>query len=101
MPIDYHIKLWKSEIIDFVILQQDAFDKIDMLTPLERQQYMLEKVMEICHYDYQFESFTEVAGYFKRIVNQLKQMNYSTFDSEQFKAYEKELTNIIKERKVA
>lgn len=101
VPIDYHIKLWKSEIIDFVILQQDAFDKIDMLTPLERQQYMLEKVMEICHYDYQFESFTEVAGYFKRIVNQLKQMNYSTFDSEQFKAYEKELTNIIKERKVA
>jgi len=101
VPIDYHIKLWKSEIIDFVILQQDAFDKIDMLTPLERQQYMLEKVMEICHYDYQFESFTEVAGYFKRIINQLKQMNYSTFDSEQFKAYEKELTNIIKERKVA
>lgn len=101
VPIDYHIKLWKSEIIDFVILQQDAFDKIDMLTPLERQQYMLEKVMEICHFDYQFESFTEVAGYFKRIVNQLKQMNYSTFDSEQFKAYEKELTNIIKERKVA
>ena len=45
VPIDYHIKLWKSEIIDFVILQQDAFDKIDMLTPLERQQYMLEKVL--------------------------------------------------------
>lgn len=101
VPIDYHIKLWKSEIIDFVILQQDAFDKIDMLTPLERQQFMLEKVMEICNTNFDFDSFTEVAGYFKRIINQLRQMNYSEFESDKFIEYEKELTNIIKERKVA
>ena len=37
VPIDYHITFWKSEIIDFVILQQDAFDKIDQSTPIERQ----------------------------------------------------------------
>ncbi len=101
VPIDYHIKLWKSEIIDFVILQQDAFDKIDMLTPLERQQFMLEKVMEICNSNFDFDSFTEIAGYFKRIINQLRQMNYSEFESEKFIEYEKELMNIIKERKVA
>ena len=27
----------KSEVIDFVILQQDAFDKVDAVCPLERQ----------------------------------------------------------------
>jgi len=101
VPIDYHLKLWKSEIIDFVILQQDAFDKIDMLTPLERQQFMLEKVMAICDLDFTFDSFTEISGYFKRIINTLRQMNYSDFESEKFKGYETELTNIIKEREVA
>jgi len=101
VPIDYHLKLWKSEIIDFVILQQDAFDTIDMLTPLERQQYMLEKVMDICKTDFTFETFTEVSGYFKRIINTLRQMNYSDFESEKFVGYENELKTIIKEREVA
>ena len=101
VPIDYHLKLWKSEIIDFVILQQDAFDKIDMLTPLERQQYMLEKVMDICNHDFTFDTFTEVPGYFKRIINTLRQMNYSDFESEKFIEYENELKNIIKERELA
>ena len=101
VPIDYHLKLWKSEIIDFVILQQDAFDKIDMLTPLERQQYMLEKVMEICNRDFAFDNFTEVSGYFKRIINTLRQMNYSVFESEKFTEYENVLKNIIKERELA
>lgn len=101
VPIEYHLKLWKSEIIDFVILQQDAFDKIDMLTPLERQQYMLGKVMEICNCDFTFDNFTEVSGYFKRIINTLRQMNYSDYESEKFIEYENELKDIIKERAVA
>ncbi len=101
VPIDYHLKLWKSEIIDFVILQQDAFDKIDMLTPLERQQYMLGKVMEICNRDFTFDNFTEISGYFKRIINTLRQMNYSDYESEKFIGYENELKDILKEREVA
>lgn len=101
VPIDYHLKLWKSEIIDFVILQQDAFDKIDMLTPLGRQQFMLEKVIGICNLEFTFDTFTEVSGYFKRIINVLRQMNYSEFESEKFTGYENELKNIIKEREMA
>jgi V/A-type H+-transporting ATPase subunit A len=100
VPVDYHIRFWKSEIIDFVILQQDAFDKIDMLTPLERQEFMLRRVMEICHTDFLFDSFTEIDSFFKRIINQLKQMNYSEFESEQFKKYEGELKDILSERQM-
>ena len=29
VPLDYHVTFWKSELIDFVICQQDAFDEID------------------------------------------------------------------------
>ena len=47
VPLDYHQQYWKSEVIDFVILQQDAFDKIDMNCPMERQVYMMEYVLEL------------------------------------------------------
>jgi V/A-type H+-transporting ATPase subunit A len=100
VPVNYHVTYWKSEIIDFVILQQDAFDTVDRSTPVERQKYMLENVLNVCNTEFNFESFTEVDIYFKRIINHYKQMNYSEFKSEKFLNYEKELLKIIDERKV-
>jgi V/A-type H+-transporting ATPase subunit A len=98
VPVEYHITFWKSEVIDFVILQQDAFDKVDQSTPIERQEYMLESVLTLCESDFKFDSFTEVDLYFKRIINQYKQMNYSEFKSEKFNNFENELNQIIQER---
>ena len=99
VPIDYHQTFWKSEVIDFVILQQDAFDTVDCSTPIKRQQYMMEKVLDVYHTDFKFDSFEDVNPYFKRIINTFKQINYSEYKSENFKKYEVELEEIIKERK--
>ena len=99
VPLDYHVIFWKSELIDFVILQQDAFDNIDGSTSMERQQYMLHMVLDVTRSDFNFESFEEVNPYFKRLINGFKQMNYSEFQSEAFKKYEAEVLDIIKERK--
>jgi V/A-type H+/Na+-transporting ATPase subunit A len=101
VPIDYHQVFWKAEVIDFVILQQDAFDKIDCNSSLVRQKYMLEKVLEVYNMKFDFESFEEVNPYFKRIINALKQMNYAVWESENFARHEKDLYTIIEERKVA
>ena len=101
LPVEHHITLWKSELIDFVILQQDAFDEIDCITPIKRQEYMLEKVTTINSYDYNFSRFEEVAEYFRGMINLLRQMNYSEFKSELFRDYEKKLESLIEERRVA
>ncbi len=98
VPVDYHQLFWKSEVIDFVILQQDAFDTVDASTPIERQQYMMEKVLNIYRLNFKFESFEEVNPYFKRIINTCKQMNYSKYKSKKFKMFETELEKIIQER---
>ena len=87
VPMSYHVNFWKSELVDFVILQQDAFDAIDALCPLERQRYMLDLVLEICAKDYDFEDFEKCREFFKTLINELRQMNYSAYESEQFKAY--------------
>jgi V/A-type H+-transporting ATPase subunit A len=98
VPLDYHITYWKSEVVDFVILQQDAFDQIDALCPIERQQYMLRKVMGITRLNFEFDNFGEIMDYFKKIVNILRQMNYSEFESEPFRQFETQLEALVKER---
>jgi V/A-type H+/Na+-transporting ATPase subunit A len=100
VPLDYHLKYWKSELIDFAILQQDAFDKIDAASSLDRQNYMLEITLDICHKEYQFDSFEGVGPYFKKIINQLKQMNYSIYESEEFVKNRKLLESYLKEREI-
>ena len=100
VPIDYHIALWKSEFIDFVILQQDAFDKIDGNTSLERQEFMLKKVIDVTRSKFNFENFEEVSTYFKRLINAFRQMNYTIFKSEEFYKAEAESNAIIEERLV-
>jgi V/A-type H+/Na+-transporting ATPase subunit A len=101
VPVSYHVDFWKSEVIDFVILQQDAFDKVDRSSPIKRQKYMLDKVIDVYNTSFEFETFEEVNPYFKRVINEFKQMNYSGFNSEEFKKHEEELLKIIDEKKSA
>lgn len=99
VPVDYHVTFWKSEVIDFVLMQQDAFDKIDSITPFPRQKHMLELVMEVCEQNYSFESFEQVTPYFKKMINLFKQMNYSEFKSDDFFKFEKEVKQLAEERR--
>ena len=99
VPLEYHQQFWKSEVIDFVILQQDAFDKIDMNCPIARQVYMLEHVLKFCNETLEFEAFEEISEFYKKAINLMKQMNYSEFQSEEFKTYEQELEKQTKERR--
>ncbi len=99
VPIDFHDRFWKSELIDFVILQQDAFDKIDASTPFNRQQYMYEKVIDICKTNFEFNDFEHCQNFYKKLINICKQLNYSEFKSESFANYEKELNSVIEESK--
>ncbi len=100
VPISYHIDLWKSEFVDFVILQQDAFDKIDATTSMERQEYMLKKVVGVTRSTFNFEGFDEVSSYFKRLINVFRQMNYTIFKSDEFHKTEEEANAVLEERLV-
>ncbi len=87
VPMSYHINFWKSELIDFVILQQDAFDPVDSLCPIERQRFMLDLVLKICEKDFEFEDFEACRAFFKDLINELRQMNYAPWQSEKFQQY--------------
>ena len=95
VPVDYHERFWKSELIDFVVLQQDAFDDIDANCPMERQQMMYKMVLEICDYDFDFADFEACSKFFKGLINLFRQMNYSEWKSEKFYDYQKQIEEYV------
>ena len=98
VPLEYHVTFWKSELIDFVLCQQDAFDEVDCNCPIERQEYMADKVMDICRMEFEFEGFVEVSDFFKELINALRQMNYTLFQSEDFRAAEEKVNALVSQR---
>ena len=97
VPVGYHVSFWKSELIDFVFLQQDAFDETDALCPMERQKYMLDLVLSICDIDFDFEDFEKCRGFFKELINDLRQMNYTKFHSEGFENYAQKIHKLTED----
>ena len=97
VPVAYHVSFWKSELIDFVFLQQDAFDETDALCPMDRQKYMLDLVLDICGIDFDFEDFEKCREFFKELINDLRQMNYTKFHSEEFEKYAVKINKLIED----
>lgn len=97
VPMSYHETFWKSELLDFVFLQQDAFDAVDSLCPLERQKYMLNLILDICDRKFEFDNFEDCRNLFKEMINDLRQMNYTDFHSEDFEKYNSQLSKLLEE----
>ena len=98
VPVEYHDRYWKSELLDFIILQQDSFDPTDANCPMERQVYMFNLVMDICGRTFHFDDFEACVTYYKRLINELRQMNFSAFESDDFKRHYAAVQDILKEQ---
>jgi len=96
VPVDYHVTFWKSEVIDYVILQQDAFDEVDAVTPLERQEEILNLVTDICNHEFHFDTFLDATDYFRKLINLCKQWNYCKYKSDEFYNFKKQIEEFIK-----
>ena len=95
VPVSYHERFWKSELIDFVILQQDAFDEIDANCPLERQKMMYEMVVDVCRKDFNFSDFEACSRFFKGLINLFRQMNYAEWQSDKFFEYKNQIEQTV------
>jgi V/A-type H+/Na+-transporting ATPase subunit A len=95
VALDTHLQFWHSEVIDNVILQQDAFDSIDGRTPIERQKFMVNHILNTLQDNIQIESYEEVRPFYKKMINIYKQMNYLDFQCDAFNSFQKELETMI------
>ena len=95
VPVAYHERFWKSELIDFVILQQDAFDDVDANCPIERQKMMYKMVLDVCRKSFDFKDFEACSRFFKGLINLFRQMNYSEWQSDKFHDYKRQVEEAV------
>lgn len=88
----------KSELYEFSYLQQNAFDKEDAYCPLERQMPLVHLIRSIFDSEFSFESHDEARGFFLELQNEIKNMNFMPFKSEQYLRTFKEVEGKVKSR---
>jgi len=93
--LDDFVIYLKSEFLDAAYLQQDAFDKVDAATPLERQRYVFAKVTEVLHATFSFADKDAARHFFLELTQLYKTWNPTEFESAEFKTLEAQITEKI------
>ena len=83
--IDDMVVYLKSELYDFSYLQQNSFDEQDAYCPLKRQIPLFTLINKIFDKKFSFRSHDAARKYFLQLQNQIKNMNFISFDSDQYR----------------
>lgn len=81
----------KATLLDMVYLQQDAFDKVDVTMPLERQMESFGLLKRLIEQDYEFSDKDQAREFFTKLTGTYKNLNYSAPETPDFSRYSKEI----------
>jgi len=87
----------KSEFLDTVYLQQNAFSDVDASTPEERQKIMFDVVEKALFTEYKFTTNDEARAFFMSLQQAFIDWNDKPFDSDEFKTLKETLVKKIEE----
>ncbi|MCK5147082.1 V-type ATP synthase subunit A [bacterium] len=91
---DFSIYL-KTEFIDAVYLQQNAFDEVDAAASPDRQKYIFSIVIDILKRSFAFEDKEKARSFFYDLRQKFLDWNYSEFESDKFNAMKKTIIELI------
>ena len=89
--LEDYVTYLKEEMLDDVYFQQDSFDAIEADCGVERQRYVIDKLIYILGSDYVLADKDEARSYFNRMRQKFIDWNYSKFKSDEFNALEREI----------
>ncbi len=87
----------KSEYLDAVYLQQDAFDSVDCATSDERQKHVFAVMGGIMTASLEFSDKAKARNFFHQLTQTTRDWNRVEMDSPEFKTLEKKLTDMVTE----
>lgn len=87
----------KSEFLDSVYLQQNAFDKVDAATTAERQEYVFKKITGILSEDFSFPDKDQARKFFYALRQLFIDWNYKQWDSPEFKNQQGQISAFIRQ----
>jgi V/A-type H+-transporting ATPase subunit A len=99
ISLDDYIDYLKAEFLDFVYLQQNAFDAVDESTPSQRQAYVFAFIYhKILNTNFTLENKDSALKFFQKLRQLFKGWNSIPQDSPEFKAIEEEISLALEDK---
>ncbi|MFH0790241.1 MAG: V-type ATP synthase subunit A [Candidatus Omnitrophota bacterium] len=89
----------KGEFLDFVYLQQNAFDEVDEATSEERQKHVFDVIYQILESEFTFENKEEALNFFQKLRQLFRGWNSIAWKTPEFEKTEKEIFSLSEEKK--
>lgn len=83
----------KGELLDAVYLQQNSFDPIDAVCPPERQQIEFDRLYDALMTAYDLSDKKEIRAFFNQLRQEFLDWHATYFETPEFKAQEKKITD--------
>jgi V/A-type H+-transporting ATPase subunit A len=96
ISLEDYVVYQKSLFLDMVYLQQDAYDKVDVSVPPERQREILTLIHGLIQRDYPFADKAEAQRFFTRLTGLFKNLNYTPADVPEYKGYLGQISSLVK-----
>ncbi|MEI6147817.1 MAG: V-type ATP synthase subunit A [bacterium] len=87
----------KSEYVDSVYLQQDAYDAVDCATTRERQGYMFQVLLRVLRARMKFAGKDEARQFFQRLTQATRDWNRVAMESGEFKQQQARVESLLAE----
>ena len=97
---DDFIVYMKGEFLDAVYYQQNSFDPVDASVTPDRQAFLFKQIMDVLTAELDLDTKEEVRNWFNKLRQSFLDYNSSQWESDDFKSYDKEINNLIADKKV-
>ncbi|BBM85352.1 V-type ATP synthase subunit A [Candidatus Uabimicrobium amorphum] len=95
VSIDDFILFLKSELLDRVYLQQNAFDDIDAACSLDRQKHTFSVLLEVLNHQFSYESKDAARTGFFQLQEAFLNWNLTEWESQAFKDQESKVKGLL------
>ena len=95
VTLDDYLAWQKSQCLDQVYLQQDAFDDVDASTPIERQKELFMLLVECLDNPPALKDKDAVRAHFVKLAGLFRNLNYSRHDSPDYRRYLSEIKQMV------
>ncbi len=93
--IEDFIVYLKSEYLDSVYLQQNAFNDVDAASPVERQRHVFAFISRLLKTQLKFADQEAARGFFQTLTQTTRDWNQIAFETDEFKKQEEQLDHQI------
>lgn len=95
ISIDDIVTYLKGEFYDAVYLQQNAYDKVDTATSMDRQNEQLGIISKVLDKNFKFDDREKARNYFLDLTDKIIQLNYLPREASIYDEKKQEILNMI------